>query len=762
MTTIANQTVAYPTDPLTAIETDAIAEVIVNQSELSPLFHPKDPRDTALFLQTLLKEPRKAHVVEFELDPQNTKLDRKGIAIVYNNVNNYTWEVTLSMREPGDLISPIAKIDSIVRLREKMYPNNNYDNPPVDDPFGGTQLYHYFTREELIDLVLADKKLMCLLAKYNVTREMLDPKNSDQPWYIYPYAYYTFESFRQITGVDIYAPDIVPSDYINHRFMPTGFFNQNIIPKDIITATANWGFVEGIFIIIDCNAKKIVKIVEDPSKRPKSKREPPIPLPVSDPYPPVYHPPMKPLLTSMPEGVSFVVDDLNDIHKVTWDNWEFHWSYQRAGLNLYNIYYTETTADSSDKRKILYKLGASDTVVVYNSTEPLIERNYVSPDSHNWPILQKVVPLVPGRDVPGYAKMYPIVTMDPTGKSRVIPNAVAIYEQETDLAWRVNQGVIDFTGWPNGQYNQDPNSFLQLTGARNRQLVVRMIFSGYYYLFTYSYVFSQSGVIECFCDLMGQTTNQWIAYSPEGEVENGDVRGGKIAKQMLGLNHTHSVVWRMDFDIDYYNPNGSGNVVEEVNTYRVESKKVNPAGQVIKYVEKILKKETARDQNMETNRTWAVYNPHSLNRLGRPRGYEIWSLGLNGNSVSLARDDSQAHLHYGFLKHHFFATRYHDDEQFAAGDFPVLANKQVGIDAYLADKEKIEDKDVVVWFNRMFAHTPVTENYPFINIHRLGISLEPENFFGMNPSCSLEQKYNLLPDGDIGAPALFTYDEVAQ
>ena len=758
---ITTQTVNYPTDPLTAIEINFITQLIKTSSSISALFNPTDISKTAVFLEVLLKEPCKSCVVAFENNP-SLPLKRKARVLVYNNINNNTFEIILTLREPTDIINPIAVLKKVKLIRTNMYPNNNYDNYPIDDNFGGNQYYGYFPRSELIDLVRNNYKLMHKLKKYNVTDAMINPANSANSDYIYPYAFYTFESFRQFSNIDIHADDIIPTDAKNHRYMPAGFFNQKIVPGDIVIETANWGFVEGIFIIVDCNDKSIYKIVEDCSKKPKSKCAPPIPLPVPDPYPVILHPELKPIATSMPNGVSFIVDEVNDMHKVMWDNWEFHWSYQKSGLNLYNIYYTETTSNSSEKRKILYKLNASDTLVVYNSIDPLIERNYVSADSHNWPVLQRLQTLVPGRDVPGYAHLYPIVTMDAAGNSRVIEDAVAIYEQETDLAWRVNQGVINFNGWPNLEFNNTFGDFKQLTGCRQRELVIRTIFSGFYYLFMYSFVFRQDGTINCYCDLMGQTTNQWVAYDPSGELENEALRGSLVSKQQIGLNHTHSVVFRMDFDIHHNNPTGGGNSIEEQNAYVIKDKKINPAGQAIKYTHEVLKTEdtASRDNKISTNRSWAVFNPNSLNRLGKPRGYELWSVGPNGNSVSLSRDDSQAHLHIGYLKNHLHVTKYHNDEQYAAGEFSVSTDKLVGIEKYKRDKESIENTDIVVWYNRMFAHTPHTEDYPFISTHRIGVSLTPEDFFGMNPICSLEQQTTITCHGDIGQPTQFPYTQV--
>lgn len=52
---ITNQTVIYPTDPLTEDEVNYITQLIKTQSSLAPLFNPIDVSKTAVFLEVLLK-----------------------------------------------------------------------------------------------------------------------------------------------------------------------------------------------------------------------------------------------------------------------------------------------------------------------------------------------------------------------------------------------------------------------------------------------------------------------------------------------------------------------------------------------------------------------------------------------------------------------------------------------------------------------------------------------------------------------------------
>jgi hypothetical protein len=405
--------VTYPTDPLTAAEITAVSNAIKASPQLSPFFSPPLPlAETALITESLLKEPKKSYVEAYDasvippaLNP--LPLNRKARTIVYRNTNNATYIVITSISEPNVPLS--VTIDKIKLLDIVGYPYNNYDVPPVSDYWGGEQCFrdcavdccwNYFTRQELTDLVLENKCLMKLLKKRNVTREMLTPDYANPDYsvtntcaQIYSYAFYSFEAFRNFIGAcGKSCPDLISLCAKNHRYMPAVFFDQSIAPGGYCTVPSNWGFVDGIFIIVDCNAKCIYRIVDNGIFPPKG--APPIIPAVFDPYPAIDHvipnsltdplvPPnggLRPLLTMMPAGVSFDHPG-QSMHHIHWDNWDFHWGLQRSGLNIYNIFYRETVrsqASLTDRRKIIYKAAASDTGVVYNSADPTVERTYTS------------------------------------------------------------------------------------------------------------------------------------------------------------------------------------------------------------------------------------------------------------------------------------------------------------------------------------------------------------------------------------------------
>jgi primary-amine oxidase len=842
--TIETMTVKHPTDPLTADEIDAVNVALRscnNQvlnapsgTTVASLFTTVPPGwtpdngDTFLdaegvtYTQLLLREPIKQDVLNFNASPIND-LKRYARAILNHPHTNVTYEAIVKLKNPPASLGVASGSSSIVvtKLNDVMYPNNNKEEAPMTDLF----LYvfnPYISNADLIDYILHGTDTMASNVRARLTYRRVKlatdftvstPESGDN-FPVQPYCYYSFESFRAITGYSMpvdQAMDAVDSNAVNHRFVPCCFLGAANNPKGIKIEGGEFSYVEGIFLIIDCNNKEhpVYRIVEDMSITPPAVGKPAIAPSLPDSFEPIPHETLKPIKTTMPDGVSFDVPS-DDVHKVHWDNWDFRWSVQRSGLTLYNITYNDvkTGAEANApkivdngvqvqlgadvkledgvykahakqpgriKRKIAYKHGSSDTGVVYNSTDPNVARSYVSYDSHNWPIMSRLQTLVPGRDVPGHAKLYSVVKTNAAGNSEIITGAVAIYEQENDLLWRVNNGVISAYNWPNGFINgqspHDAHAKPGFTGCRKRQLVVRCIFSGFFYCFGFSYVFNLDGSMESYCDLFGQTTNQWIARGPSDssycsdrgtrtvnlpidrnadELQESEYRGELIAKQYVGLTHTHFSMFRTDFSVD-----GENNAVDEINVYRLpmnatsavgSNRKINGSGQVVKVEEKQLMNETASSLDFSKNRTWRVYNKNRRNRLGHTRGYEYLALNPNGNSTSLSNDDSLAHKKFSFLKNHFHVTKYRPDEEYGAGEFPVLNNKVLGMTNYLTN-ESVDDKDLVCWYNCMFQHHPDTEDYPFISGHRLGMGLYPSHFFGMNPACSLEQNTTLEADG---------------
>lgn len=712
------------------------------QSDCSTNDPPTQPADQLVYMEVLLKEPQKQYVLDFNAGVTTT-VTRQARVLLYQNTTNFTYEVILDLDNAG---GAIIATNGFNKLKFIGYPNNNFVNNADNDPFGSTGAnvnFNHLSRAQMNATCMANPALVAKLNARGITTLTDDPKVT--PGY-YAYPFYTFEALRNFSGCcGKLCPDLVDLDAPNHRYYPTVFFNQSIVPGGICIETANWGLLDDLYVIFDCTDNSIYRIIEDTKNVPRTV---PVPPAVSDPYKPLYHPPMQPIYYAQPQ-VSFTHPN-NDQYAVEWDNWSFRWSYQRGGLSLYNIKYWERSQavdPLTEPRSIAYKAACSDTIVIYNVAEPLVARTYVSADSHNWPVLPRLAELVPGRDVPCYvtdANLYDVVLAEGCGEPTTLAKVVAIYEQDADIMWRVNQGVIDGLNWPRGYDSQDPSEKCPgrpAEGARKRQLVVRTIFSGFYYLFVYTYIFNQDGTMEMYTDLQGQTTNQWVVADTTGkEVDNGH----RIAKQQVALLHTHSSMYRIDFDID-----GTSNVASEANAFRICDKVKNPCGDAIEAAHHHFhtELEAIRSLNQKHNRVWEVSNENSKNCLGFPRGYAVYFAGPNGNSSSLCTPNSAAHTHFPWMAHDLYVTKYRYGEEYASGEFPVLNVEPVGLSKYVKGDAHIENEDIVMWFNCKFFHEPHTENYPFITGHRIGLLLTPENFFDFNPACSINWRTETVTAG---------------
>lgn len=292
------------------------------------------------------------------------------------------------------------------------------------------------------------------------------------------------------------------------------------------------------------------------------------------------------------------------------------------------------------------------------------------------------------------------------------------------------------------ELHQDLISSLTNLKVLDQRLAIRFQFVGIVYLWIFTYYFSTDGKIEIDVKVAGR-----VLFS-NGHEEN--LWNSLITKNLLGANHSHYFNFRMDFNLD-----GDRNSVMETNQYplydgtqtickcgkkkTVCNKDGNVCGQAVLYKHEHLKTELTaiRDLNTETNREWSVVNDNVHNRVGEHVGYAIKS---TANAKSLANDCSAVKTHFGFLKHDLFVTKYHDDEQFAAGDFPLMACEDVGLGKYVKDDENVDNDDIVVWYNMFYGHHPSTEDYPFVPVKYFSLKLYPENFFELNPATLLNTK----------------------
>ncbi len=741
---------ANPITPLNADETRAVVALVQASATYVQVNGGPAPgpdateNGNARFASVILQEPPKAYVLQWRPE-QGTR--RVAQALVYGVTQNRSWQFLVDMASlrifRTDEVHVIPPLDTFARAVE--------DIPDV------------------AVLLRSDARVVAALRKRGIDPndlvswgEALGQPNK------YTWFDTQFEALIRACKQTQCAREILnPTDLdATHRIAPLGIVKS--LPKypdgstvadpveSLLLAT-----VDGLIILVDSTARAVVRVIDEFVQ--------PLPTLVNDLYDAsnpsvlISHARLNPIHACQPAGPSFRTEG----NVITWDNWRMKYSWHpRAGVQLYQIEYNDAANPATPNyRSVMYKLSIDEAGVYYNTNEPLPNRSFVSNDSDTYPLLPRVRPLIPGLDtppadsnmvrffdIPLVATAGPGTTQDfgdffRDGTVLTRNNAFAIYEQMGDLAFRGR----NFVGCPSEPCLHFPHADAgncsdlgtetqcNNAGTRDQQLCIRFYFSGIVYLWTFTYIFSRSGRIDLKIDVSGRV------YYQTG-VHQDTLWAQLISQNRLAFNHTHYWNVRADFDLD-----GTANSVLEENQYRDNSAPradrcgrgrcsrpysaaINYTGQTTRVEETVLATELTarRDHDAQRNRSWRVINPNRRNSAGHPVGYSL--AALNDVNTSLAARYSFPHQHYQYLNHALHVTRYHDEEQYAGGNFPIMTCKDVGLGAYVADDEPLENQDVVVWYTALFAHSPHTEDHPYVTTEGLTLRFQPEDFFNINPN----------------------------
>lgn len=392
---------------------------------------------------------------------------------------------------------------------------------------------------------------------------------------------------------------------------------------------------------------------------------------------------------------------------VQWLNWDFQFKFSVIkGLELFKVGYW----DHKKLRSILYKIGLSEMAVPYGDPDKNWSfRNAF--DVGEYGLGRTAHSLKAGIDVPSYAKFFSATFSDWKGNPVLVPNAVALYERPTGILWKhadSDKGGIDV------RVGQD--------------LVITFMTTVGNYDYGISYVFSLDGKISVEARLTGILLAKGTLFT---EVPCDKECFPLAEKQVITPPHQHFFNFRIDFDID-----GTQNTPYEMNTAVEEDPKLNPDHNKFFKVNTLLakEKEAIRDLEPKTARMWKVVNLNSRNSLGHPTGYGIMP---EESALAYLGEDSLIRKRARFIEHPIWFTRYKDEEQSAATDYPNQSLPEQGLPQYIADNESLDNQDVVLWYTFGVTHHPRPEEWPIMPVHKTGFSLIPIHFFNQNPSMDL-------------------------
>jgi primary-amine oxidase len=291
-------------------------------------------------------------------------------------------------------------------------------------------------------------------------------------------------------------------------------------------------------------------------------------------------------------------------------------------------------------------------------------------------------------------------------------DTIGIYERDHGLLWT----------------RTDPSTAERDTRGRRDLVVTWNAWIGNY-IYGFDWIFGMDGTIEVKVVLTGTTLNR--GSGGEDEVGAPLVGVDENGVRVSAPNHQHFFSFRLDLDID-----GAQNTVAESDVRHIPTPGFKNA---FGAEETELTMEGFRDADPSRARHWEVSSATAENALGKHTSYAIET---RDHAVPLSAPDYEPLLRAAFASHAFWVTRFHDDERYAAGDFPNQGLAGAGLQSFVTPPESIggdAGADVVVWQTIGMTHVPRPEDYPVMPTESLGFKIVPHGFFDRNPALDAQE-----------------------
>ncbi|KAL9098140.1 MAG: hypothetical protein Q9163_006145 [Psora crenata] len=411
---------------------------------------------------------------------------------------------------------------------------------------------------------------------------------------------------------------------------------------------------------------------------------------------------LKPLNVIQPEGASFKALKVGETGEIIeWQKWFFRIGFnQREGMVLYDVRY--------DNRSLFYRLSLSDMNIPYSDPRPPFHRKAAF-DLGDAGAGTMANNLELGCDCLGTIHYMNAVVSDDQGNPVPRANTVCIHEQDAGILWK--------------HTNYRTN---RAATVRNRELVVQSIITVANYDYLLAFIFNQAGEVTYEVRATGIVSTQPID-------EGVNVPWGTVVHPgVLATHHQHIFSLRIDPAID-----GNANTLINSEVHPMGRSEFNPHGVGYYVKESIIPRSTGLDVDYETNRTFKISNPSSLNPVnGKPVSYKIQAPPFQ---KMVADPESYHHKRAEFADHNIYVTKYRDGELYAGGKYTNQSRGGQGVRAWASREDDITGPngmgdDIVVWVQFGLQHVTRPEDWPVMPVEMLQVKLKPVNFFERNPA----------------------------
>ncbi len=459
--------------------------------------------------------------------------------------------------------------------------------------------------------------------------------------------------------------------------------------------------IEGVIAIVDTNAGKVVQVIDTGEIVPTTQK-----VKGYGKTGPPLEPKLLPVVQDSPLGTNIKI---KGAVQVEWRNWSFHIrADRRVGMIMSLIKFK----DGDKKRLIAYQMNISEMFVPYMDPDPTWNfRTFL--DAGEFGLGYLVSSLKPGVDCPESAFFVDLLYPSDQGGVFKAPRALCVFERSVgDPAfrhWNVTKKTVE--------------------GVPEIELVVRMAPTIGNYDYLTDYIFTSRGNINVRVGASGFVAIRSVkSENMEAPTAKKDTRYGRmVAPYTVAPYHDHHINYRIDLDID--GPNNT--FVRDFITRRTLPKS-NFRRSIWNIETRTQKTESAiTDMKVsEFGGAWRIENTNKKTPILKNNpSYQIMPWHTSP-SILLPEDPAQARAQ--FTRSPLWMTRYKPRELWAAGDYPNLSQKDTGLPVFTSDKENIENKDIVLWYNASFHHITRPEDFSIMPTMWFGFTLRPVMFFDQN------------------------------
>jgi len=469
--------------------------------------------------------------------------------------------------------------------------------------------------------------------------------------------------------------------------------------------------IEGLTILYDIERDKIIELTDDYA----GKDYPPHDIAAIE-----FHdgaiaarPDVRPVTLSRPEGHNFTVHG----GRIDWQNWQFNIRFDpRLGTVLNRVgHVTE-----QGFRSVAYEIAMAEMFVPYQDSDPnWFYRTYFDMGEFGFGNMSTGLKK---NDCPSHALFQNVILHTADGRPVERESRYCIFEHDPGYPiWRHHESLYD--GVPGMSPHQSRAS---------TELIVRMVSTIGNYDYFQDYVFQQDGRLRIRLVATGIDAVKGVFARTLQDPTAAEVTavGTLIAPNRLGVNHDHFFSYRIDMDVD-----GQANNFTRHKLRAVPQAEGAPRQGIWGVVPHQVTTENQAQTKMRVDKPALLVFSSAAhqNAMGYPTSYQI----MMPNVDALVSLQDETYKRAAFVANSLWVTRFKRDEIFASGVGANQSPAGLGLPAYIADNENIENADIVAWPTIGFHHVPMAEDWPVMPAKVDEIILKPRNYFDRNPAIDL-------------------------